>query len=88
MLLALARSGAGIVRLAEYHISEDLAAGRLVPLFPKQQDQNGEPIHALYKDRRYQSARIRAFLDFLTEHFSDPPWHHAYEQVLLNDKNR
>jgi DNA-binding transcriptional LysR family regulator len=52
MLLALARAGAGIVRLAEFHISDDLKAGRLVALFPEHQDRAEEPIYVLYQDKR------------------------------------
>jgi Transcriptional regulator len=76
MLLALARAGMGIVRLAEFHISEDLADGRLVPLFPDQQDDTEEPIYAVYQNRRHLSPRVRVFLDFLEESFSrgPPPW--------------
>ncbi|EWY37113.1 hypothetical protein N825_21955 [Skermanella stibiiresistens SB22] len=74
MLLALARAGTGIVRLAEFHISEDLRAGRLVALFPERQDPIEEPIYVLYQDKRNLSPRIRAFVDFLQESFAQPPW--------------
>jgi DNA-binding transcriptional LysR family regulator len=74
MLLALARAGAGIVRLAEFHISDDLKAGRLVTLFPEHQDRAEEPIYVLYQDKRNLSPRIRVFLTFLQEAFANPPW--------------
>ena len=74
MLLALARAGAGIVRLAEFHISDDLRAGRLVALFPEHQDRAEEPIYVLYQDKRNLSPRIRVFLNFLQEAFAHPPW--------------
>jgi DNA-binding transcriptional LysR family regulator len=74
MLLALALAGAGIVRLAEFHISDDLRAGRLVALFPEHQDRVEEPIYVLYQDRRHLSPRIRVFLDFLERAFAHPPW--------------
>jgi DNA-binding transcriptional LysR family regulator len=74
MLLALARAGAGIVRLAEFHISDDLRAGALVALFPDHQDQIEEPIYVLYQDKRNLSPRIRVFLNFLQEAFAHPPW--------------
>jgi DNA-binding transcriptional LysR family regulator len=74
MLLALARAGAGIVRLAEFHISDDLKAGRLVALFPEHQDRAEEPIYVLYQDKRNLSPRIRVFLTFLQEAFANPPW--------------
>jgi DNA-binding transcriptional LysR family regulator len=74
MLLALARAGAGIVRLAEFHISDDLRAGGLVALFPDHQDHIEEPIYVLYQDKRNLSPRIRVFLNFLQEAFAHPPW--------------
>ena len=74
MLLALARAGAGIVRLAEFHISEDLRSGRLVQLFPDEQDQTEEPIYVLYQERRNLSPRIRAFVDFVERAFANTPW--------------
>ncbi|POR43434.1 LysR family transcriptional regulator [Methylobacterium sp. V23] len=77
MLLALARAGAGIVRLAEFHISEDLRSGRLVQLFPDEQDQTEEPIYVLYQERRNLSPRIRAFVDFVERAFADTPWRYG-----------
>jgi len=74
MLLALALAGAGIVRLAEFHISADLRAGRLVALFPEHQDRVEEPIYVLYQNRRNLSPRIRVFLSFLERAFVRPPW--------------
>jgi DNA-binding transcriptional LysR family regulator len=74
MLLALARAGAGIVWLAEFHITDDLKAGRLVALFPEHQDRAEEPIYVLYQDKRNLSPRIRVFLTFLQEAFANPPW--------------
>lgn len=69
MLLSLARAGAGIARLAEFHISDDLRTGRLVQLLAGGEgDFEVEPIHLLYKARRNISPRIRVFIDFLVEH--------------------
>jgi DNA-binding transcriptional LysR family regulator len=72
MLLELARAGMGIVRLAEFHVVEDLIAGRLVVLFPEQQSLEEDPIYAVYQGRRHLSQRIAVFLDFLDASFSDP----------------
>jgi DNA-binding transcriptional LysR family regulator len=74
MLLALALAGAGIVRLAEFHISEDLRAAKLVALFPDDPDGHEESIFVLYENRRNLSPRIRAFLDFIESAFAEPPW--------------
>ena len=77
MLLALARADAGIVRLAEFHISEDLRAGRLVALFPGLPPDKEESIYVLYQDRRNLSPRIAVFLAFLNQTFANPPWRHG-----------
>ena len=73
MLLELARAGLGIVRLAEFHVIGDLLDGRLVELFPDQQDMEADPIYAVYQGKRHLSQRIRVFLDFLDASFPDDP---------------
>jgi DNA-binding transcriptional LysR family regulator len=76
MLLDLARLGIGIVRLAEFHIGDDLRKGSLVPLLREYQNDEEEPIHALYLHRRLTHIRVRTFLDFLEESFGKEraPW--------------
>jgi DNA-binding transcriptional LysR family regulator len=76
MLLDLARLGIGIVRLAEFHIGGDLNRGSLVPLLRDYQNDEEEPIHALYLHRRLTHIRVRTFLDFLEESFGRgrAPW--------------
>ena len=76
MLLDLARLGVGIVRLAEFHIGQDLRTGSLVPLLQEYQTPQEEPIYALYLHRRLTHLRVRAFLDFLEENFArgQSPW--------------
>jgi DNA-binding transcriptional LysR family regulator len=76
MLMELARTGLGIVRLTELQVADDLAAGRLVELFPEHQCLDEDPIFAVYEGRRHLSARVRIFLDFLDETFAEPPWRH------------
>jgi len=72
MLLELAREGMGIVRLAEFHVVEDLLAGRLVALFPEHQSTEEDPIYAVHQGRRHLSQRIAVFLDFLDNAFPEP----------------
>jgi DNA-binding transcriptional LysR family regulator len=76
MLLVLARLGIGIVRLAEFHIGDDLRKGSLVPLLREYQNDEEEPIHALYLHRRLTHIRVRTFLSFLEESFGKEraPW--------------
>ena len=73
MLQALARVGAGVVRLADYHVAADVAAGRLVRLFPDMEEQR-EDVYAVYPRKLRGSTRLRVFLDFLRETFSAPQW--------------
>lgn len=73
MLLEIARAGGGIVRLAEFHVIDDLRAGHLVALFPEHQALEQDPIYAVYEGRRHLSHRVRAFIAFLDETFSDHP---------------
>jgi DNA-binding transcriptional LysR family regulator len=72
--MELARTGLGIVRLTELQVADDLAAGRLVELFPAHQCLVEDPIFAVYESRRHLSARVWAFLEFLDETFSEPLW--------------
>ena len=67
-------AGLGIARLSTFLVREDLRAGRLVRLLPDYVDEQSD-IVALYADKRNLSPKIRAFIDFLVDHFgSVPPW--------------
>jgi len=64
----LALAGAGIVRLAAYHVAPDVAAGRLVPLLQAFDPGDPEDIHAVYVGHRTTlPSRVRAFIDYLVE---------------------
>jgi len=69
MLLQLARHGLGLVRLAEFHVGEDLRTGRLVPVLPEYQPPGREPLFLVYESRKHQSPRVQAFLAFMGEKF-------------------
>lgn len=71
MLLSLAIAGAGIVRLAEYQIIEELQSGRLVEILPGYHADVEDSIYAIYSSRRHLSQRIRLFIDFLHENFAN-----------------
>jgi DNA-binding transcriptional LysR family regulator len=64
----MALGGAGIARLARFHIEADLAAGRLVPVLEAFDPREAEDIHAVYVGHARLSLRIRAFVDFLAAH--------------------
>lgn len=66
MLCALAVSGMGIARLADYHIANEVESGQLVTLLDDF-ELDREPIYAVYPSKRHLSARVRVFLDFVGE---------------------
>jgi DNA-binding transcriptional LysR family regulator len=70
MLMALARAGVGIARLADFQVTHDLASGRLIQLFPGQEQKMEDTIYAVYPSRRHLSHRLRVFLDFLDDAFT------------------
>lgn len=64
----MARAGGGIARLGRFHVSADLASGRLVEILREFNPGDHEDIHALYVGHQRLASRIRAFLDFLDTH--------------------
>lgn len=74
LLRDLALDGAGIVRLAEFHIGQDIREGRLVPLLDAFSADSFEPIYMIYSNRKHLSPRIRVFRDFLEQKLAQSPW--------------
>ena len=66
-LVQLAARGVGITRVGNFHIADDLAAGRLVPLLEAFNPQDREAIHAVFVGGPAMPARVRALVDFLVE---------------------
>ena len=69
LLAAAAVQGVGIAFEPDFILGPDLKAGRLVPLL-QSFAAPASPIYAVYQSRRYLSAKVRAFVDFLAERFS------------------
>lgn len=68
-LRQLAIGGTGLARLAAFTVREDIAAGRLVQVLDDPRTRISETFHAVYVGRGgHLPARIRAMLDFLSEH--------------------
>lgn len=64
----LALGGVGLARLALFHIGRDIEEGRLVPVLEDLNPGDREDIHAVYLGQRGPlPARVRAFIDFLSE---------------------
>jgi DNA-binding transcriptional LysR family regulator len=69
MLCTLAIAGMGLARLADYHVADELRAGRLVPVLEAFESE-AEPIYAVYPSRRHLSTRVRAFLEHVEAGFA------------------
>lgn len=74
LLRQMALAGAGIVKLAQFHIGEDIENGRLIPLLEKYALDEKEPIYLVYSNRKHLSPRIRVFRDFLEAKIAEKPW--------------
>jgi DNA-binding transcriptional LysR family regulator len=74
LLRAAALAGPGLVYLPTFIVGEELARGELVPLLREWKTPSLEA-RVVYPTRRFVSAKVRAFTEFLQEEFAgDPPW--------------
>ncbi|MFJ3372085.1 LysR substrate-binding domain-containing protein [Pseudomonas sp. NPDC086251] len=65
-LHSVCESGQAIAQVLDLGIAPALKEGRLVELFPDWPDERF-PLYALYPSRHLPAAKVRAFLDFVTE---------------------
>ena len=72
-LEAMAVEGVGIIAEPDFIIGPDVRAGRLVRLLHDYELQPST-IYVVYPSRRHLSAKVRAFADFLAEHFLHSAW--------------
>jgi DNA-binding transcriptional LysR family regulator len=72
--LQLALQGMGIVRLTRLTLAQSVRTGRLVLLLPDFAADQPLPINAVYPHRRHLAPKVPAFVDFLIEKFTPPPW--------------
>ncbi|MEX0694578.1 MAG: LysR family transcriptional regulator [Rhodospirillales bacterium] len=67
-------SGLGIAKLSTYLAHDALKDGRLVRILPEYAE-DASDILAIYPNRRNLSPNVRAFVDYLANHFGAlPPW--------------
>lgn len=74
MQFALLGIGIGIVRLTRLTVAQAVREGRLVSLLAEFSADEPVPIHAVYPHRRHLAPKVPAFVDFLIEKFTPPPW--------------
>jgi DNA-binding transcriptional LysR family regulator len=73
-LLAAARDSLGLAYLPDYYLAEDIAAGRLVRVLEEWGGIEREVV-AIYQNRRHLSAKVKLFVNFMQDRFSQRrPW--------------
>lgn len=71
-LLEAALAGIGVINLPTWMVGQDLCAGNLEEVL--QAYSKPEPaVHAIYPPGRHLSAKVRAFVDYLVDHFKQRP---------------
>lgn len=66
-LVQLVHQSVGIARVGTFHLADDLATGRLVPLLEAFNPGDTEAIHALFVGGTRMPTRVRVFVDYLVE---------------------
>ena len=70
-----ALAGLGLVYQPTFLLSEDLRAGRLVPIVLDQPTYQFATAYAVHAASRHVPAKVRRFIDFLVDRWSgEPPW--------------
>jgi DNA-binding transcriptional LysR family regulator len=72
--MQLALQGIGIVRLTRLTLTQAIREGTLVPLLGAFSAEEAVAIHAVYPHRRHLAPKVPAFVNFLIEKFTPPPW--------------
>ncbi|AYO22580.1 LysR family transcriptional regulator [Vibrio owensii] len=69
MLMQMAKLGQGIAAMPKWMVEQELNNGELIQVLTQYQPVK-LPMYMVYKDSEYQPQRIRTFIDFLVQHFS------------------
>lgn len=72
--LRLALQGLGIVRLTRLTVAGAIKRGELVALLGEYSAEEPVPIHAVYPHRKHLASKVTAFVEFILERFTPPPW--------------
>ena len=67
VILEAVIQGAGVVQLPKFIAAKAIARGDLQPILQSYATQVGLPIAVLYPQKRYLSAKVRVFVEFLTK---------------------
>lgn len=67
-------AGVGITRMAEHMVIPSIRSNLLVPLLTEFQATDETAIYALYPRDSSLHPRVRAFIGYIAERLSRPPW--------------
>ncbi len=70
MMRAAALAGMGVGLFPDFMVKQEVAAGKLTPLFPHYKTLPERNIYAVFPHQRYLSTRVRAFVDHMTHTFA------------------
>ncbi len=62
------------MRLTRLTVAAAIRSGELVSLLKEFSAEEPVPIHVVYPHRRHLAPKITAFVDFVREKFTPPPW--------------
>ena len=83
VLKAAAVAGLGVALLPTFIVGPELHAGRLKQVLPDYCPPEIS-IYAVFPSRRYLSAKVRTFVDFLSRHFGDNPDWDQFNQAATS----
>ena len=66
--------GHGIAMRSEWHVAEDIRAGRLVRILDEYVIEPKDVIALLHSDQQSQAFRTKTFIKYLRRAFTPPPW--------------
>lgn len=67
-------AGCGIALRSTWQIREELKLGKLVPLLPAYREAPGIAIYAIYACKQFVPAKLRVFVDFLSDIYGPEPY--------------
>jgi len=65
-------AGLGIIIMTDYLLAGHIAAGRIVPVLPEWR-MDPLPVHVVYPQNRHLSAKVRVFVEWISELFANHP---------------
>jgi LysR family transcriptional regulator for bpeEF and oprC len=76
-----ALAGLGVVQMTDYLLQKHVEAGRLVQVLPDWVS-DAMPVHVVYPQNRHLSAKVRVFVEWVSELFANHPHMHMGAQPL------